>query len=499
MPEPLHQCDAFRAQDRVLLPDERWTPIVNLDLATGKTSPRALETEHSRIAELTLDDCVARDVRVHFETARNLLLYSWFVYRFVQVAELHALGTLEMALRLRLDYTGDHSPGLARMLKEAFKKGLFRDEGFRHVERMKKTKPVPYPEDSVHLGGVVLPPSPVSGYAKMLCWSLPMHRNDLAHGSVTLNPWSSYLTLETCCDLINDVFRTEDQPAEETDMLDVDRVFLNDFINLTFKNRMMAVEALLRAGVDSKAFGAHFLRRANPALSEEEAREEESATNEGGRFQKVMFAKILAEFAGSLEDFGALCFAIRERATSGILQQYLESRGQVGQFFTHVLAHPGEDLGVILQLPSLATLREHLGDSDFAILTGHYEQGADLVRRVASNYRAPGGITGARGLTPLREDWQECVHILLSVGGNGPPGPHGIIPRTYNKIKHRFAVLEGVPEYAELPITEEFDVVVIEKTGERAMTLVEATRTVSMAAVEIAATLVFLLDKGVHI
>jgi len=46
-----------------------------------------------------LNDTVPEKIREHFETTKNLLLYSWFVYRFIPVAEFHAATTLEYALK----------------------------------------------------------------------------------------------------------------------------------------------------------------------------------------------------------------------------------------------------------------------------------------------------------------------------------------------------------------------------------------------------------------
>lgn len=83
------------------------------------------------------------DVRVHFETARNLYLYAWFVYRFYPVAEQQALISLEFALRERLalsypDKYGSATtwvPPLKKMLETARKDGLISNAGMRATER----------------------------------------------------------------------------------------------------------------------------------------------------------------------------------------------------------------------------------------------------------------------------------------------------------------------------------------------------------------------------
>lgn len=212
-PEPIPECDALRTPESACLPDERSAGFVVLNRQTGETRRRVLADEHAELERLVLDDVVPQAVRVHFETAKNLLLYSWFCYRFMQVAEVHALATVELALRRRMGVPDDDAPRLAFMLKRALEEGWIRDEGFRHVERLRTTPTEPIQETrvdhgGVHLGDVVVPDVPqVSGYAKMLATELPWLRNKLAHGSEMLDYRSVYLILELCCDIINQLFR----------------------------------------------------------------------------------------------------------------------------------------------------------------------------------------------------------------------------------------------------------------------------------------------------
>ena len=60
-----------------------------------------LEEMHQLLDDIVLNDEVPDDVYQLFETAKNLSLYSWFMYRFHQVAELMSYTALEMALRHR--------------------------------------------------------------------------------------------------------------------------------------------------------------------------------------------------------------------------------------------------------------------------------------------------------------------------------------------------------------------------------------------------------------
>jgi hypothetical protein len=212
-PEPIPDCDALRKPENAGKPDERSASFVVVNHDTGESRPRGLADEHAELVRLILDDGVPREVRVHFETAKNLLLYSWFCYRFAQVAELHALATVEMALRSTPGMPDERKRrGLGPMLQHALDKGWIQSGAFRNVKRLKTTQPPPLRQvwvdhEGVHVGDLIVPDLPdFGGYAAMLPRELPRHRNILAHGSEMLNPWSANLILELCCDIINQLF-----------------------------------------------------------------------------------------------------------------------------------------------------------------------------------------------------------------------------------------------------------------------------------------------------
>ena len=65
----------------------------------GTTRGSQLDDLHEQMSELKLNSAVPKDVCTGFDTARNLFLYSWLVYRSETVAEiLQAYATLELAL-----------------------------------------------------------------------------------------------------------------------------------------------------------------------------------------------------------------------------------------------------------------------------------------------------------------------------------------------------------------------------------------------------------------
>lgn len=131
--------EKLRPAALVCEPDPRSIAFVRIDRATGTARSVELRDYHEAIALMTLHLGVPEDIVVQFETARNLYLYAWFVYRFYVVAEHHGLACLELALRDRLQaeistgvmHCRGKSPTLKPLLKYAAEHGLIRNEGFQ--------------------------------------------------------------------------------------------------------------------------------------------------------------------------------------------------------------------------------------------------------------------------------------------------------------------------------------------------------------------------------
>jgi hypothetical protein len=146
-------------------PDERNQNRVDIDLITGAVTPTTIESIYAVVEEIELNDGVPDEVRSHFEIARNLALYSWFVYSFNVVAGLQAFASLEMAVR---EKTSNRRMAFKARLDEVFKGRQF--------------------AAGVSLSTVV---------TKL--------RNDLAHGSSTMHG-QGLNTLRMCADLINELY-----------------------------------------------------------------------------------------------------------------------------------------------------------------------------------------------------------------------------------------------------------------------------------------------------
>src|SRR6266487_4520871 len=110
--------ETLKSLEEVGQPDVRNRNRVDLDLKTGVASETTIQTLYSLIEPIRLSDKVPDEVRSHFEIARNLALYSWFVYSFNVVAAMQAYASLEMALKHK---AGKKRISLKKSLAQAFK------------------------------------------------------------------------------------------------------------------------------------------------------------------------------------------------------------------------------------------------------------------------------------------------------------------------------------------------------------------------------------------
>jgi len=196
--------DTLKPLDQVTVPDERWHNFGRLEDA-GTFARHTLAERHASINEIELSPTAPDPIREHFETAKNLLLYAWFVYRFIPVAELHAYSTVEMALRERAKLVAPKTRNLARLLKVAIERGWIVDEGFGLVRRGRQA--AEREREMLKQSGISATPEErdVQRYCKVLMDALPELRNELAHGSHMIHP-GGFRTLALCADLINQLF-----------------------------------------------------------------------------------------------------------------------------------------------------------------------------------------------------------------------------------------------------------------------------------------------------
>lgn len=209
--------DPLKSLDKIYEPDERQSSFI-----------ADLSDIHQSLASITLNDAVPLAVKQLFETAKNLSLYTWFVYRFHQPAELISFAAMEMALRHRYLSENPDIPksqkkllSLYRLLQHAKKEKWLRNEGFknryaiaRQNAELKKASEALSVSD-LEEGQSLLIEDPTKEEIAIAMNELDMvtaisdhaHkiRNDLAHGSETLH-WESISTLALNAEVINQIY-----------------------------------------------------------------------------------------------------------------------------------------------------------------------------------------------------------------------------------------------------------------------------------------------------
>lgn len=135
-PRKLPPAESLRTLESVANPDPQTS------LTWGQSSP-SIAVHLADISSIQLSSAVPEEIAIQFETARNLYLYAWHVYRFYMVAATQALTTLEFGLRERFPQRlpdpyqrkRQKQSMLAGMLAYAIDQGLVRNEGFSRWHR----------------------------------------------------------------------------------------------------------------------------------------------------------------------------------------------------------------------------------------------------------------------------------------------------------------------------------------------------------------------------
>ena len=197
--------DKLKNLEEVLKPDVRSTMFGIFYDVNGKPREKRIEDHYAIVSNILLHDSVPEEIQQHFETTKNLLLYSWFVYRFIPVAEFHAASTLEYALKIKTD---GKVRGLYRLIDHAISKGWVKNEGFKAWDERERLHDEErrFREELANLieAEVVFHEEPYD-YVEKLKETLPDLRNAYAHGSNMLYP-GGYGKLEVCAEFINQLF-----------------------------------------------------------------------------------------------------------------------------------------------------------------------------------------------------------------------------------------------------------------------------------------------------
>lgn len=186
-----------------------------------------IHDQYNFVAPFSLNGAVPDDIAIQFDTARNLYLYAWYVYRFYPVAEHQAIACLELALRERYEkeipkkYLGRlKRTTLKPLLRYAVDKGDIKNEGFRRwheaAERRARYRYQTEKLDEMREKGleqielddseiIVMDVDRSWEYIKIITDTLPKLRNHYAHGTKMLH--NQVLgTIQIVSEIINQVY-----------------------------------------------------------------------------------------------------------------------------------------------------------------------------------------------------------------------------------------------------------------------------------------------------
>jgi hypothetical protein len=196
--------ETLKTFEEICQPDARQISFVLGDTTNPNGfRPQTLKDFHDEAEAIQLHEGVPETLRDQFQTARNLIIYSWFYYPLNVTAELCAYATVEHALRIKAGAASERLR-FHDLLKRAVEQGWIRDEGFSHVKQK---------YESMRAFNESLPPEfrnpqprPLAqDYCRAMTDVLPKLRNALAHGEPYLHH-SGAMTVRICADLINQLF-----------------------------------------------------------------------------------------------------------------------------------------------------------------------------------------------------------------------------------------------------------------------------------------------------
>jgi hypothetical protein len=286
-----------------------------------------------------------------------------------------------------------------------------------------------------------------------------------------------------------------------------DHTFLTEVAQFTHKNHI-ASAYIYRTRLNSReeledvaVFAENQFRH---YASSEVALEEVRQYNEAKAIERIICAKIFAEFVSACEDLGALGDAIKHRQKAGVFLRYLSSSvGQAASFFDDVvlphdvLNDPSVTIGTLLGLPDVAVLARRFSSADYDEIQQSFRNQAINLYVAATMYRDKKGtqVRTVGGSDVLPAEKEDEIHILLDVipAGDASTQKGGIYSRALNKVKHRFMVTDQLREYTQAGMSIEYAVL---KPG-MMDTFVDSTVAVAGTMAELAALLLHLDMAGV--
>lgn len=220
--------EEFKSLDEVTTVGQRNTYFALRNRVTGETRPQELKDHYESVDRFVLTEAVPEKVRSHFNTAKNVLLYTWFAYDFFPVAELQALSVLELALRERIGEEGlkklkkqKRPLGLRTFIEHAAESKWVRNEDFSayhrapmarakmeyDIRKIEEMNAKGMDTIEINYDEIEVPAENTTDYIGILLDTVHEIRNIHAHGETMLYPASVWQTFEVCADFINALYR----------------------------------------------------------------------------------------------------------------------------------------------------------------------------------------------------------------------------------------------------------------------------------------------------
>jgi hypothetical protein len=288
-------------------------------------------------------------------------------------------------------------------------------------------------------------------------------------------------------------------------MLQRDRVFLNDYVNFSFMNHLTVACALAHA-VSVPEEAATAVCSLADGVDAATATQRVKQNNDTPRIQKIAIARLYGELAATLEDLGAFCDAVRNRTPGeGIFRRYLRSMNAAAcAALDYALSNPKANLEALLNLPALAALQGNVPAQLCRDLAADYTHLAKNIHAIAKVYRTvSAGFQYQPVPTNPHPSWQDDVNVvvdLLDSGENPPAARGGTMTQIYNKIKHRFMVIEefqGLVQVTDTPGQILYGNHGVSSTSVEAT--IQSIRAAVLTTCELAALLIALDGHGVNL
>lgn len=217
----------LRPVEHICEPDPRQYHFVLMDQESKSFRPITIDDYHAAVSKVNLNMTVPEKIVIHFEIAKNLYLYAWFIYRFYPVAEHHAFACLEFALRTRYKneipkkyFQRSKEPGLRSLMRYAIDSGHIKNTGFQEwhetVEQRAQYRYAQEKFDEMREKGLSQMDIDYSkaeitdvdknlNYVQILLDTLPYLRNHYAHGTPILKN-DVLSTIKIVSEIINQIY-----------------------------------------------------------------------------------------------------------------------------------------------------------------------------------------------------------------------------------------------------------------------------------------------------